>query len=317
MRRLRSDQRGFTLVEVLIVCALFLVVLGATLAAFTSFTSNHRRTEIQHDQAEEARLALDTSARQLRNLANPTTTATATIFRASDYDLIFQTSDPNKTWVRYCVDTMPPASVGRARLWEAESAGALSGSMTAAGTCPGTGWAKAHVVSANISNRVGAIDRNVFTYECAPGWAASCPAGLAEYPRITNVGIELYVDALAGDSIKEMRVSTAVYLRNQNEPPTAAATWTRTGIKAVILNASGSADPEGRTLHYYWFKGTAPTSADLADCNATPANAIGEGITLSQQFTQTAGTLVNYWLVVRDPGCLTATSTPIPVVVPS
>ena len=314
MRRVRSDQRGFTLIELLLVCVIFLVVMGATMTAFTSFTTSHRRTEIQHDQAEEARVALDTAARQLRNLANPTTTATATIFRADDYDLIFQTSDPNKTWVRYCLDTTPPATMSKARLWEAESAGALSGSMTATGSCPGTGWAKARVDSASVSNRVGGIDRNIFSYECAPGWPASCPAGLAEYPRITNVGIELYVDALAGDTIKEMRVSTAVYLRNQNEPPTAGATWARTGPKAIVLNASGSADPEGRTLKYYWFKDTAPTAADLAGCNATPANAIGEGITLAQQFTQAAGTIVKYWLVVRDPGCLTATSTPIPEV---
>ena len=38
MSRLRADERGFTLIEVMLVCVLFLVVLGATLTAFTAFT---------------------------------------------------------------------------------------------------------------------------------------------------------------------------------------------------------------------------------------------------------------------------------------
>ena len=317
MSRIRTDQRGFTLVEVLIVCVLFLIVTGATLTAFSAFATSHRRTDIQHDQAEEARVALDVAARQLRNLANPTTAATTTIKVADDYDFIFQTSDPAKTWVRYCLDTTAPASMSKGRLWEAESAtAALAPSMT--GACPGTGWAKARVVSGSVSNRAGGVDRNIFDYECAPNQPASCPTAgvVAEYSRITNVGLELYVDAIATDTIKEMRVSTAVFLRNQNEPPTAVATSTATGPKTVILNASGSSDPEGRTLQYYWFTGTAPTSASFPDCNAAPSASLGEGITLTQKFTQATGTAVNYWLVVRDPGCLTATF-PITVGVPA
>ena len=316
MRRVRSDQRGFTLIEVMLVCVLFLVVTGATLTAFTSFATSHRRTEIQHDQAEEARLGLDIAARQLRNLANPTTTAMTTINRAEDYDFIFQTSDPAKTWVRYCLQTTAPASPEKARLWEAESAtAALAAGM--GGACPGTGWATARIVSGNVSNRAGGVDRNVFDYECSPRWPATCPALAAEFPRITNVGIELYVDAATTDTIKEMRVSTAVFLRNQNEPPTASVSWNRTQPATIILNASGSVDPEGRTLQYYWFRGTAPTAADFPDCNTAPANSLGEGITLTQRFTEPLNTVINYWLVVRDPGCLTATSSPITVVVPS
>ena len=315
MRHLRSDQRGFTLIEVMLVCSLFLVVTGATLTAFTSFTTSHRRTEIQHDQAEEARLGLDVAARQLRNLANPTSTATTTISRAQDNDFIFQTSDPAKTWVRYCLETAAPASVEKARLWESESAtAALAAGMS--GSCPGTGWAKSHIVSANVSNQAGGMDRDVFDYQCAPSWGAACPAAAAEYPRITNVGIELFVDSESTDNIREMRVSTAVFLRNQNEPPVATATPNRTGPQTVILNGSGSSDPEGRTLQYFWFRGTAPTSADFPDCNATPANSLGEGITLTQKLTEAVGTSINYWLVVRDPGCLTSTF-PITVTVPA
>jgi prepilin-type N-terminal cleavage/methylation domain-containing protein len=315
MIRLRADERGFTLIEVLLVCIVFLVVLGATLTAFTAFTTNHRRGEKQVDQAEAARVGLDVAARQLRNLANPTVNAATTIDRASPYDFIFQTSDPAKTWVRYCVQTSGAGSLNAAHLWETESASAtLTAGMR--GSCPGTGWATAHVVTSKVSNQASGVDRPIFDYECGPSQPASCPASAADYPRITNVGLQLFVDDKVGDSLKEMRVSTAVYLRNQNEPPTASATSSRKATGQVILNGAGSTDPEGRTLDLFWFKDTAPTAADFADCTAKPAAAVGSGSTYTHTFTEAVGSTVSFWLVVRDPGCLTNTY-PISVVVPS
>jgi prepilin-type N-terminal cleavage/methylation domain-containing protein len=315
MSRLRAGERGFTLIEVMLVCTLFLIVLGATLTAFTAFTTNNRRNEKQIDQAEAARVGLDLAARQLRNLANPTVNASTTVDRAEPYDFIFQTSDPAKTWVRYCTQTSAPASVNAARLWETESATATLGASMR-GSCPGTGWATAHVVTSKVSNQAGGVDRPIFDYECGPSQPATCPASAADYSRITNVGLQLYVDDKVGDSLKEMRVSTAVYLRNQNEPPTAAATSARKATQQVILNGAASTDPEGRTLESFWFKGTAPTAADFADCTAKPASAVGEGVTYTHTFTEAIGATVNFWLVVRDPGCLTNTY-PISVVVPS
>jgi prepilin-type N-terminal cleavage/methylation domain-containing protein len=311
----RTEERGFTLIEVMLVCSLFLIVLGATLTAFTAFTTNHRRGEQQLDQAEAARVGLDVAARQLRNLANPTVNASTTVDRALPYDFIFQTSDPAKTWVRYCTETTGGGSLDAARLWETESASAtLSAGMR--GPCPGTGWASAHVVTSKVANQAGGVDRPIFEYECGPAQPASCPASAAEYSRITNVGIQLFVDDKVGDTLREMRVSTAVFLRNQNEPPTAAATSSRKATQQIVLNGAASADPEGRTLEFFWFKGTAPTAADFADCTAAPANAAGTGVTYTHTFTEAIGATVNFWLVVRDPGCLTNTY-PISVVVPS
>jgi prepilin-type N-terminal cleavage/methylation domain-containing protein len=311
----RTEERGFTLIEVMLVCSLFLIVLGATLTAFTAFTTNHRRGEQQLDQAEAARVGLDVAARQLRNLANPTVNASTTVDRALPYDFIFQTSDPAKTWVRYCTETTGGGSLDAARLWETESASAtLSAGMR--GPCPGTGWASAHVVTSKVANQAGGVDRPIFEYECGPAQPASCPASAAEYSRITNVGIQLFVDDKVGDTLREMRVSTAVFLRNQNEPPTAAATSSRKATQQIVLNGAASADPEGRTLEFFWFKGTAPTAAEFADCTAAPANAAGTGVTYTHTFTEAIGATVNFWLVVRDPGCLTNTY-PISVVVPS
>jgi prepilin-type N-terminal cleavage/methylation domain-containing protein len=311
----RTGERGFTLIEVMLVCSLFLIVLGATLTAFTAFTTNHRRAEKQVDQAEAARIGLDVAARQLRNLANPTVNASTTVDRALPYDFIFQTSDPAKTWVRYCAQTSGGASTDAARLWETESAGAtLSAGMR--GSCPGTGWATAHVVTSKVSNQAGGVDRPLFEYECGPSQPATCPASAVDYSRITNVGIQVFVDDNVGDSLREMRVSTAVYLRNQNEPPTAKATSARKATSQVILNGAASADPEGRTLEFFWFKGAAPAAAEFADCTAKPASAVGTGVTYTHTFTEAIGSTVNFWLVVRDPGCLTNTY-PISVVVPS
>ena len=316
MSRRLADERGFTLMEVMLVCSIFLVVLGATLTAFTAFTTNNRRAGKQVDQAEAARVGLDVAARQLRNLANPTVNASTTVDRAEPYDFIFQTSDPAKTWVRYCSQTSGSgASTNAGRFWETESASATLGASMRS-PCPGTGWATAHVITAKVANQANGVDRPIFDYECGPSQPATCPASAADYSKITNVGIQLYVDDKVGDSLKEMGVSTAVYLRNQNEPPAAVATSTRKATQKVVLNGAGSTDPEGRTLEFYWFKGTAPTAADFADCTAKPASAIGSGVTYTHTFTEAIGSTVNFWLVVRDPGCLTNTY-PISVVVPS
>ena len=49
---------------------------------------------------------MDLAARQLRNLANQDPSQqTTTIARALPFDLVFQTSDPSRKWVRYCLDT--------------------------------------------------------------------------------------------------------------------------------------------------------------------------------------------------------------------
>lgn len=320
MRRLRHEQ-GFTLVELMLVCTLSLVVFGATLTAFTSLVRANRQEELQRDNVEMARQAIDHAARQLRNLANPTYNATNTIDRAEPNDFIFQTSDPAKTWVRYCLQTSGAgATPDNANLWEAESAG---GTITAGmrGACPGTGWlTQPRIVAEHVTNQAAGAARDVFTYSCSPGQPATCPAGPGDLPKVTSVRFDLFVDADRTDSVKEMQVSTAVFLRNQNEAPTARlAPPTRIGTRKILLNASASSDPEGRSLEYFWFKNAPSAASELADCTAKPPSAIWEGVLLSHEFPASdgpAGTTKQFWLVVRDPGCLIDT-TNVSVVIPS
>jgi type II secretory pathway pseudopilin PulG len=312
MSRALRREGGFTIVELLLVCIISLVVFGVTLTAWTSVYRSNRSVESQNDNAEAARVALDRAARQLRNLANPTVNAITTIHRADDYDFVFQTSDPAKTWVRYCVDA--PGTAG-ATLWESESKNAISGTMTAA--CPGSGWDRQVAVVEGVTNEVGGIDRDVFTYECSVKAPASCPVGPAEYSKITNVGMNLWVDANLKDRIGELNVSTGVFLRNQNEGPTASvSTPQRLQALRWLLNGSGSSDPEGRTLEYFWFEDSPPTAAEIANTACTQAfpGADWRGVTYIKKFGQSdVGQRRTFYLLVRDPGCLTSLSPEIEI----
>jgi type II secretory pathway pseudopilin PulG len=317
-RALRRDD-GFTMIELLLVCVISQVVFGATVTAWTSIYRSNRALESQQDNAESARVALDRAARQLRNLANPTVSAIKTIELADDYDFIFQTSDPSKTWVRYCLQTSGDGtSPSNATLWEHENATGISDAMKSG--CPNTTWTKHTAVVHGVTNTSGGIDRNIFDYECSVKEAATCPLSDAEYPKITNVGMQLWVDAQEGDQVSELNVSTGVFLRNQNEGPTANADWSRIDKEKVLLNGAGSSDPEGRTLEYFWFEGTPPTAAEIAatPCTAVPSNVVGQGVTFLKKFDAgTAGQPKTFYLLVRDPGCLTSLSSPINFNVPS
>jgi prepilin-type N-terminal cleavage/methylation domain-containing protein len=319
MSRSMRRQDGFTMIELLLVCVISLIIFGATVTAWTSVYRSNRALEGQQDNAESARVALDRAARQLRNLANPTVNAVKTIDRATDYDFIFQTSDPSKTWVRYCLQTSGGGNtVDSATLWESESTTPItSAPLDMRGACPGDGWAKQTAVVQGVTNQFGGVDRNIFQYECSVDAPASCPSSDAEYSKIKNVGIGLWVDAKKGDLISELNVSTGVFLRNQNEGPTASVSVPhQLATRNWLLNGSGSSDPEERTLEYFWFEGTAPTAAQITatGCTATPPNVAWQGVTYNKRFDPAdVGLSRTFWLLVRDPGCLTSLSAPVTI----
>ncbi|MFL6085732.1 MAG: type II secretion system protein J [Mycobacterium sp.] len=108
--RLRG-QRGFTLIELLVAMSLMLVVLSATLTSFERFYSHSRKSERLDDQLQVIRASMDRLVRQLRSLANPQG-GTGTIAYADPFKMVFQTTDPNRQWVSYCLDwgQSPPPS---------------------------------------------------------------------------------------------------------------------------------------------------------------------------------------------------------------
>ena len=256
-------QAGFTLIEVLLVCVISLVVLGATLTAFAALMRGQSQSTRQADETENTRLAMEHAVRQLRNLANPTATSTSTIDTASDYDFIFQTSDPTKTWVRYCLQTSGASggvAVSPARglaVGDGEHRGRGHGNH--ARDLLGLGGRMDQTPPRRRSRDQSHRRRrpqhlHVLLLVAA---APTCPASSAEYPKLTTVALDLFSDIDPARRPLEKRLSSAVFLRNQNEVPTAAFTQRQVSSRRVLLNASASGDPEGRTLQYFWFKNSA------------------------------------------------------------
>lgn len=316
MRSRLADESGMTLAEILIGMAMMLALLGAILTTFNSFYQADSDNNKRNDTTEIARDALDTQVRQLRNLAKRV--QSPVIDTLGSYDLIFQTSDPSRTWVRYCLNTAPPASSERARLWTAELAVAASATTSPVtssmrGTCPGTGWSKTQVVADYVTNRRGGRDRPMFTYTCITG-TSSCTSTSATYDQVVNIGALLLLDTTPGTGPSELRVASGVYLRNQNQAPVAAFVHSRGSTsRTVVFNASGSTDYEGRTMDYYWFKDTMPAQASIDCAHPTVTGNgprtlwgsngyLGEGITLTYTFPLSDGSDDPIGLVVCDPG---------------
>ena len=83
-----------------------------------------------------------------------------------------------------------------------------------------------------------------------------------------------------------------------------------------FLNGSGSSDPEGRTLQYFWFEGAPPSATEIANtpCTQSFPNTVERGVTFSKDFDPSnAGGQATFYLLVRDPGCLTHLSGPITI----
>jgi type II secretory pathway pseudopilin PulG len=305
--RLRGEH-GFTLTELLIASSLMIVVLAATLMVFDQFVQTSSRNTRQNDAQDSARFTIDQLARQLRNLALPTPQSPNSIDLASGYDLVFKTADPGRRRVRYCLQTSAPYSTSNGALWVQTQAGSVGGAdpaVPSTASCPaatgGGGWGTAKLVADHVTNRNGA-DRSLFEFNADP----------ATPSKITGVHTAVFVDVDPTRAPSETRISTGVFLRNQNQAPAAAFTISPGGstTRHIVMNAANSTDPEGRTLAYYWFLGTSPSltnaitsgACNTADGCITPGilndYTVPTGVTASQTFT----------LLVKDPGGLTATA---------
>jgi type II secretory pathway pseudopilin PulG len=268
VRRL-SDQRGITLVELIIASFVSMVVLGATMSLVIVMARGAKNDDLQNDAQQTARQTLDNMARELRNMASPTsllgTAATATAPRSIDRDLpndlIFKDVDqvqpagslnrPNVRRVRYCLKSTTPSNgvlYLQTQTWRTEAEPA----QPADTACPGAGWTTTRIVTNHVTNAVG--DRALFSYTGDAGTVTGTDS--SSRADISRVAATVYVDADADQQPLETQLSTSVFLRNQNREPIASNNGSQvlnTTTRTIQLNGSASQDPEGQTLSYEWW----------------------------------------------------------------
>ena len=310
----RDDDAGFTLVELLIAMSLSLVILTATLAVFARMERGTRDNQQLNDAHAQVRVATDALARRLRNLASPDENSQQPLERATSQDLIFRTVSATGS----ATDTNPE-NVERNRFCLRASDGALlmqrqtgdqvvSAPPPADTACPGTGWeipagqtTDFRVAAQHVTNG----SRPVFLYEVSPTPGTYTEASSVSDPELFSaigLRVRLHVDPDTRHLPKESTVTTRVFLRNQNRPPTPAFDVTATGL-TLLLNASGSDDPESQALTYQWLDGGAP----LVDRNGVEVGTTTSAVT---SFAAAPGRTYELTLKVTDIGDLPTTSAP-------
>ncbi len=296
--RLHSDQRGMTLIEMLVSMTVFLFVLGATLDVFANSERLNRRSNLRIDSQDTARRALDQLARELRGLASPRQDHPDAVDLGNATDIVFKTVDvvgpntganvTNVKRVRYCLSGS--ALVKQEQRWTTVDPPATSPPTTA---CPGpvtagvlnstTAWSSSRTVAQGITNPTGA--RAIFVY-------AHTPITSSALTDISAIHAQLFVDADPVRPPGETSISTGVFLRNQNRRPAAAFTADTDVPGKIVLNGAPSSDPEGQPLDYAWYEG---------------ATHIGDGIRFD--YSVARGSAHTIELRVSDPGDLQGSTT--------
>ncbi len=283
MTRVRNES-GFTLVEVLMASVLSLVILGATLTAFSGLVRQRQNLDRQTEAEAQARQGSDRLARQLRNLASPAdiitnvqlSTQPKSVDRNLPFDLVFKDIDDvrsagslnsaNVRRVRYCLQTTGTvpgtgftAAANRGILWLQTQTwtSALPPAMPATTDCPGTGWTTQRIVADSLTNAALSPARPVFRYSGDAGLVTDTSDAARE--TISRVEETLIVDADPARTPAATQLTSSVILRNQNRAPTARFTYTLLNpllsptTCSVQLNGSASEDPESKPLEYQWY----------------------------------------------------------------
>jgi prepilin-type N-terminal cleavage/methylation domain-containing protein len=302
VRRMR-DERGFSLVELMIAMTLMLLVIGATLTVFATMERKSRDNQRVNDSERTARVAVDVLAKRLRNLASPQSAGAApqALERANANDVMFRTVDSTGTppagnlenleRYRYCLSTG-----GRIYAERQPAASFTSAPPTTTGCGTSDGWPGTRaVVAQNVTN--GA--RAVFKYQVSPTpgtYSEQSTVTQANFPNDIAIRVELFVDPDTAHPPGEVTLNTRVFLRNQNRPPTATFSASYSGSFGVTFNASDSADPENNPLYYQWSD------------NGTVKQAFSQQATWTPYPAFAAGSTHTVTLVVRDIGGLQVTS---------
>jgi prepilin-type N-terminal cleavage/methylation domain-containing protein len=293
MRARLKNERGLTLIELMISAMLMLIVSAAALTALDQMTRLGKDSERRLDQQDRVRTAARSIVQELRDVAASPERPTV-IEQSDDYNIVFKTvADGTSTGantmhlerVRYCLAGNRNAATVRrqTQTWTTATPPAIPSTAT----CPSAAWGSSTVVAEDITNRAGSQERPIFIYR-------RTAAG-----EVQSISVKLYLDGDRSLEPPEALAETGVFLRNQNRVPVATFTATAAGIGHILLNASDSVDPEDQPLEIRWYDGT---------------KAIGRG-TIFDYNAKTRGAH-QITVEVTDVGGLVSTLGPISVVVP-
>lgn len=191
--QLPAREDGFTLVESLVVMAVAIVVLLATLQTLDAFSSNQARQSRVVDANDQARRTMDQIVREVRNASG--------ILRAGPNDLVFASLDyPNTPrYDRVCL----AASGGlyRERSTTTDDPG---------GSCPSTvaGWSGGKTTTMASTNSA-----------TAPLFRYDKPAAAS----VRSIGLTFSLDATSGGRPGGSTLRASAFLRRQVERPPVVA----------------------------------------------------------------------------------------------
>jgi prepilin-type N-terminal cleavage/methylation domain-containing protein len=319
IQRLLNDERGMTLIEVMMVSALLLMVLGAAMAPFDVLHKTERRTVNQNESQDSARNAMAVITRDLRN----TSGQNQLINLANPYDMVIETVDPtskpagsqnarNLMRVRYCLDTTSSgASLIRGKLWQQNfkwTTAAPPSTMPSA-ACPDTAWGTSQVLADHVTNKATASTGGQGSKRTAQASMFTYFPNASSLDTITSIKVSLYTDRAWTEAPVESELSSGILLRNQNGGPTASFTATpgAAGSFKITLNANTSTDPEGLPLTFRWCDVTTVTLCD-------DTTRIGTSVLYT--YTAPAAGARKIQLQVFDVGGLQATAGPLTVTAP-
>ncbi len=290
-----AGERGWVLTDVLLSMSLTILLFGATLTAFNGFENRARANQLQNEAQSRARAAMDELARSLRNHWIEEAEPTDVVAQAVNGTLPASGNVRRRERVRYCLQ-----SVGgdRTLLWRQVQnwTEPPTPAMAPTGDCPADGWTASRVVATGLTNAGATELRPTFLYD------ASDPA------RISELRTQLFVDVEPARAPGETRLTSGVFLRNQNVAPSVASftvtsASNASGGQTVYLNGSFSDDPDGDKLTYVWKDNGTPIEDRLGRKGALIEYPTGSG---THRFT----------LTVRDPAGLERVSEETVVTLP-
>lgn len=238
--------------ETLTAMVISLVVLGAGVTAFVGFLGGKARNDRQADAQDKVRTAVDRLASQIRNAMSPKENATQQpIESVSAYDLIYlMASNSGSTTnnarglmhVRYCLNTSTPTNQKLYVQTTAYNSVTQPGYPSVTGGCPSPSWATQTLVATHLVN-----------YNSNPANSQPLFTGVANSGLFTDVDINALVDVDSAKPPSATRLQSSVTLRNLNRAPKAVLSCQLPSSGHVACDASGSTDPDGQTLSYYWY----------------------------------------------------------------